>query len=98
MNLKETVQLSDDKPAVVQVKNTDKSQILAIGLKKDQVLKKHITPIPALLVVLEGRVLFEVEGSSTEIPTLGTIDIPVNIPHEVTGLQESLFLVIKEKN
>lgn len=92
------VVLSDEKPAVVQIKNTDKTQILAIGLRQNQVLKKHITSIPALLVVLEGKVLFEIEGSTTEIPSMSTIDIPANVLHEVTGLQESLFLVIKEKN
>jgi quercetin dioxygenase-like cupin family protein len=98
MNLKEIVVLSDEKPAVVQIKNTAKTQILAIGLRQNQVLKKHITSIPALLVVLEGKVLFEMEGSTAEIPSLSTIDIPANVFHEVTGLQESLFLVIKEKN
>jgi len=97
MNIKENLKLNDERPAVVQIKNTDKSNVIAIGLKKDQVLKRHITPIPALLVVLEGLISFEMEGKTTEIPALGTIEIPVNAPHEVTGIQESIFLVMKEK-
>lgn len=97
MNIKEALKMSDEKPTVLLVKNTDKSNVIAIGLKKNQVLKKHITPIPALLVVLEGLISFEMEGKTTEIPVLGTIDIPVNTPHEVTGIQESIFLVMKEK-
>jgi quercetin dioxygenase-like cupin family protein len=97
MNIKEDLKLSDEKPAVLLVKNTDKSNVIAIGLKKNQVLKKHITPIPALLVVLEGLISFEMEGKTTEIPALGTIEIPVNTPHEVTAIKESIFLVMKEK-
>jgi quercetin dioxygenase-like cupin family protein len=54
MVITEALQLSDEKPAVLQIKNTEKSNVIAIGLKKDQVLKKHLSPIPALLVVLKG--------------------------------------------
>ncbi|MGE5521914.1 MAG: hypothetical protein ACM3VS_18470 [Candidatus Dadabacteria bacterium] len=97
MVITDEIKLNDEKPAVVQIKNTDKSNVIAIGLKKDQVLKKHISPIPALLVVIKGSVLFEIEGNKTTFSTFSTYEIPVNVPHEVTGLEESVFLVIKEK-
>lgn len=97
MNIKAEIKLTDEKPSVVHVRNTNNSNTIAIGLKKNQVLKKHLTPVPALLVMLEGSVRFEMEGSTTEITVLDTFDIPANIPHEVTAIEESLFLVIKEK-
>ncbi|HJW17676.1 MAG TPA: hypothetical protein VJ499_11175 [Flavisolibacter sp.] len=97
MIITDALHMTDEKPAVLQVKNTDKSNVIAIGLKKDQVLKKHISPIPALLVVLKGVIAFEMEGSKTELKELSTFEIPVNVPHEVTGITESIFLVIKEK-
>jgi quercetin dioxygenase-like cupin family protein len=97
MKIKETLKLNDEKPAVLLVRNTDKGNVIAIGLKRNQVLKKHITTIPALLIVLEGLISFEMEGIITEISPLGTIEIPVNTPHEVAGIQESIFLVVKEK-
>jgi len=97
MNIKAEIKLTDEKPSVVQVSNTNKSNIIAIGLKKDQILKKHVSPVPALLVMLEGSVRFEMEGSTTEITGLNTFDIPPNIPHEVAANEESIFLVIKEK-
>jgi quercetin dioxygenase-like cupin family protein len=98
MIITDALQLNNEKPAVLQIKNSEKSQVIAIGLKKDQVLKKHVTTIPALLVVLKGSVSFEMEGSTIQLPLLSTFDIPVNVPHEVTGLEESIFLVIKEKD
>jgi quercetin dioxygenase-like cupin family protein len=98
MVITEALQLSDVKPAVLQIKNTEKSNVIAIGLKKDQVLKKHISPIPALLVVLKGSIIFEMEGSRTELKEFSTFEIPVNVLHEVTGITDSIFLVIKEKS
>jgi quercetin dioxygenase-like cupin family protein len=98
MTITDALQMTDEKPAVLQVKNTDKSNVIAIGLKKDQVLKKHISPIPALLVVLKGVIAFEMEGSKTELKEFSTFEIPVNVPHEVTGITESIFMVIKEKS
>jgi len=97
MVITEALQLSDEKPVVLQIKNTEKSNVIAIGLKKDQVLKKHLSPIPALLVVLTGSVIFDIEGKRIELPQFSTYEIPVNVLHEVTGLNESIILVIKEK-
>jgi quercetin dioxygenase-like cupin family protein len=97
MIITEALQLTDEKPAVLQIKNTQRSQVIAIGLKKDQVLKKHISSIPALLVVLKGSVIFDMNGEKTSLPTYSTFEIPVNVSHEVTGVEESIFLVIKEK-
>lgn len=98
MNINDALQLNDERPATFSVRNTDKTNLLAIGLKKGQVLKRHISPIPAFLVVLRGKVLFDMEGAGTEIPVYGTIEIPVNVPHEVTGVEESVIIVFKEKN
>ena len=98
MNLLEKLNFHDDKPAMVVMKNTDKQQILLFGLKKGQVLKRHTTPIPAVLFVLKGSVEFDMDGKFTTLGECGSIDIPVDVPHEVTGNEdESVFIVVKEK-
>ncbi|MDB5262936.1 MAG: hypothetical protein JWQ14_2217 [Adhaeribacter sp.] len=97
MNILEQLHFNETKPATLLLKNTDKLQIITIGLKKGQVLKKHITTTPALLIVLQGSVSFEMEGSLTELAAYDTFDIPPTIPHEVTGVEESIFLLIKDK-
>lgn len=98
MNILETLQLTAEKPAVLQVKNTVKSNVLAIGLKKAQALKKHLSPIPALLIVMKGKILFEIEGNVVPLSQFDTFEIPVNVLHEVTAVEESIFIVIKEKS
>lgn len=77
--------------------NSDRQQTIAIGLMKGQVLKKHISATPAMIVVLKGTILFEMEGNTREIKELNTLNIPATVPHEVTGLEESIFLLIKDK-
>lgn len=93
----ETLQLSDEKPAVLTVRNTESTNILCIGLKKAQVLKRHLSPIPAYLIVLKGTINFDIDGVATRFSEMDTFEIPVNVLHEVTAIEESIFLVIKEK-
>ncbi|GEO05033.1 hypothetical protein AAE02nite_26970 [Adhaeribacter aerolatus] len=97
MNIPEQLEFKDDKPATLQLKNTDKQHTIVIGLKKGQILKKHFSATPALLIVLKGLIAFEMEGTTTQVAALNTFDIPPTIPHEVTGVEESIFLLIKDK-
>lgn len=97
MNIFADLQFNEEKPSVLTIRNTDRINVIAIGLKAGQVLKKHITPFPALLVVLKGRISFDMEGVQTEVPLSGTFDIPASVPHEVMALEESIFMVTKEK-
>lgn len=97
MNIFGDLHFNEEKPSVLTLRNTDRVNVIAIGLKQGQALKKHVTPFPALLVVLKGRISFDMEGVQTEVPLSGTFDIPANVPHEVTALEESIFMVTKEK-
>ena len=97
MNIFNDLHFNEEKPSVLTLRNTDRINVIAIGLQAGQVLKKHVTPFPALLVVLKGRISFDMEGVQTEVPLSGTFDIPANVTHEVTALEESIFMVTKEK-
>ena len=97
MDIVESLPLNEGKPSTLVLSNSDRQQTIAIGLMKGQVLKKHISATPAMIVVLKGLILFEMEGNKTEIKELNTLNIPASVPHEVTGLEESIFLLIKDK-
>ena len=97
MHILEHLQFKQDKPAILPLRNSDKVQVVSIGLQQGQVLKKHVTDTPAMIVVLQGRIAFDMEGNTTELPALATFDSPPAVPHEVRGLEESIFLLIKEK-
>ena len=97
MNIEESLPLSSEKPSTLVVSNSDRYLTVAIRLLKGQVLKKHLSSTPAMLIVLKGAILFEMEGVKTIIREYDTFDIPETVPHEVTGIEESMFLLIKDK-
>jgi quercetin dioxygenase-like cupin family protein len=37
------------------------------------------------------------EGRKTELKESSTFEIPINVMHEVTGVTDAIFIVIKEK-
>jgi quercetin dioxygenase-like cupin family protein len=93
----ENLPVSKEKPSTLVVSNSDKHLTIAIRLMNGQVLKKHMSATPAMIIVLKGEVLFEMEGNTSVIKELNTFEIPATVPHEVTGLEESVFLLIKDK-
>lgn len=97
MDILQNLHFSEDKPATLVAGHSDKQQTIVIGLKKGQVLKKHLSATPAMIVVLKGAIKFDMEDEVTEIGELNTFQIPPAVPHEVTGLEESIFLLIKDK-
>ena len=97
MNISENLILQDNAPVALQIKNSLKQQVTAIGLKQGQILKKHITSTPALLILLKGRLAFNMNDHITELHEMDTFDIPADVPHELKGIEESVFLLIKEK-
>lgn len=98
MNILTDLKMTDEKPAILQLRSNDKSLVITIGLQKNQVLKRHFSATPALLVVLKGLISFDMEDRLTQLSAFDTFDIPANIAHEVTGLEESIFLLIKDKS
>ena len=97
MDILQNLHLDEDKPATLVLGHSEKQQTIAIGLKKGQVLKKHMSATPAMIVVLKGVIKFEIEGEVTEINELNSFQIQPAVPHEVTGIKESIFLLIKDK-
>lgn len=97
MNIEKDLQLKDDKPVSLLLRSTDKVQIIAMGLKKGQVLKKHVSNTPTTLIVLKGVISFEMEGTISQLSKHDVFEIPPTVPHEVTGLEESAWLLIKDK-
>lgn len=68
----------------------------AIRILLGEILKEHITQIPALLVCIEGEVSFENENGRKETLLPGDfIAIEPMIKHWVTGIRESQLILFK---
>ena len=98
MNIAKEIKFTFEKPAVLPIRKTETVNIFAIGLLKNQVFAKHKTQQPALLVVLQGALLFRINSEEIKLSALDTYQIPVDIEHDVTGMgEENIFLITKEK-
>ncbi len=98
MNISQDLNFSPDKPAVLSIWKTEKLNLLAIGLLENQWLAKHKTSIPTTLTVLKGSVEFHLSGTKIVFQQYDAFQIPVNIEHEVMGLEaENIFTLTQEK-
>ncbi len=93
MNIFEKTDFTGDKPSVVSIKKSEKVNLFTVGLSEKQVLAKHITTIPATLVLIRGKVDFNISGETVVLRDGDVYEIPVNVEHEVVGRDiENLLL------
>lgn len=80
------------------IKRSEKINVIAVGLLKDQLLQKHKTLLPTFLTVVKGEIEFHINNEKLELNTLDTFQIPVDVLHEVLGLDEkNIFTLTQEK-
>ena len=96
VNLADKLTFKTDKPTTYFVKDGKNVRQVAIALGEGGVLKKHTTSIPAILIMVKGTVRFLINGEEIVLKDLDTYQIPVDIEHEVIGVEkENVFIVTK---
>ncbi|MEO3406339.1 hypothetical protein AAFN85_20660 [Mucilaginibacter sp. CAU 1740] len=83
------------RPVVKILKQGDGYKVITIGLKKEAVLKEHKTAVPATLVILEGKVLYNEAERSVELKKDAEFEIPVNVLHGLLAVEDSICLLIQ---
>lgn len=66
---------------------------LVIGFNKDMVLKEHKAHLKSKLCVLEGAVIYKEDTRELRLNRYDEVDIPVEVMHAVTALEDSLCLL-----
>ena len=78
------------------IKKGENIKQIAVALGKNAILKKHTTDEPTFLVVLKGKIRFLINNEEISLNTFDTYDIPVDIEHEVIGVEdENIFILTK---
>ncbi|NNE78374.1 MAG: cupin domain-containing protein [Pricia sp.] len=86
---------SFDQLQVQKLVKTDTLQILTISLEKDAVFHEHISPLDAQLVVLEGNIVFHIEGQSFQLTSQQHFSFPKDTVHWVKANENSKFLIVR---
>lgn len=93
-NLMEEIQLNPE-TKTVKVLSNPSFKLIGLGFKKGQVLEKHLTPTPAILIVQMGSVDFNMSGKTHPLKAGDYFEIPANTEHEVVGKEDSHLYLIK---
>ncbi len=66
---------------------------LVIGMKKGMVLKEHKASVASKLTILSGQVKYIEADRQVDLSQYETLEIPVDVIHEVEALQDCLCLL-----
>ncbi len=80
---------------VHKVFRTDAFELLSITLEKGSVFPEHTSPREAALLVLEGSILFHIEGVPYRISRQRMFHFRAKTPHWVEALEDAKFLIIR---
>ena len=95
MNLKE-LHLEAKGVQTNRMFTANEGQVVSLQILKDNQLKEHITPVPALLVCVNGEVVFQDEkGVSLTLHSGDYVKIEPNVKHKVDAKLDSNLLIIK---
>jgi quercetin dioxygenase-like cupin family protein len=88
--------LKDKAVSAISLFKTTDNTVMALQILAHQVLKEHVTKVPALLICLEGKVVFKNEKGVEEALTTGEyIKIEPMVKHWVEGILNSQLLLFK---
>ena len=88
---------SEHKPvSTVPLFNNKEGNVIALQIMKDEQLKAHMTPVPALLLCISGNVVFENElGIKEKLSPGDYINIAADVKHWVNGIEDSQLVLVK---
>ena len=86
-----------EKPvSALSIFKAEEGNVIAIKILKDQILKEHVTKVPALLICIDGEAVFENEKGIKETIIQGDyINIEAMVKHWVTAKEDSNFILVK---
>ena len=88
---------TEEKPvSAKKIFSTTEGTVTALQITAGGVLAEHITKVPALLICINGNVVFENENGITENLLSGDmVNIEPNVKHWVEGILDSQLVLIK---
>lgn len=71
----------------------DGFKIRTLAMDAGTVLREHRAPVPILVQVASGSILFRVEGAEYALAAGGAIQVDAAVPHEVEAVEPSHVLL-----
>lgn len=97
MTLSELLASEEAGPIFRPLFKSQNGRLTAIRLRKGEIIKAHKSPVPAMLLVLEGEVVYEQpgDGLSQRIGALEYTAIPPETIHQVEATMDAYCILIQ---
>lgn len=84
---------SDGTVAVHRTYDGDGVRLRQVAIDAGAVLAQHVAPVPIVVQVVEGTVLFRVDGTEQRLDRGGFIQVDARVPHEVAAEVPSRIII-----
>ena len=91
VNFFDDLEFSTEKVMIKKMLETDMLKEIRICLSKDQIMKEHIAPAPIVVMVLDGEIMFNVDGESHTMKKGTAINLDSKVPHSLHAKENSVI-------
>lgn len=91
------LEFNENKPAIKAILETDFTKEIRILMRENQEMKEHQTPFPIVVELLEGEVIFGVEGQNYEVKKGDLLTLSGGVPHNLIAKKESVIRLTLSK-
>ena len=97
MKLSELLTSEQAGPVFRPLFKAQNGRLTAIRLLKSEVIKEHKSPVPAMLLVLEGTVVYVQleDGVERRLNTSEFTEIPPDTFHQVTAEKDAICILVQ---
>ena len=91
------LEFNENKPAIKAILETDFTKEIRILMRENQEMKEHQTPFPIVVELLEGEIIFGVEGQNYEVEKGDLLTLSGGVPHNLIAKKESVIRLTLSK-
>ena len=91
------LEFNENKPAIKAILETDFTKEIRILMRENQEMKEHQTPFPIVVELLEGEIIFGVDGQNYEVKKGDLLTLSGGIPHNLIAKKESVIRLTLSK-
>ena len=91
------LEFNENKPAIKAILETDFTKEIRILMRENQEMKEHQTPFPIVVELLEGEIIFGVEGQNYDVKKGDLLTLSGGVPHNLIAKKESVIRLTLSK-